>query len=95
MDEEIREALEGLSVPLWPTAGRALGLGRNSSYKAYVRGEILGAYRIGNKIRVPTAFLRHRLGLRATGRCRRETSDPSILSSVVCDATPHSESEGQ
>ncbi|MBV9859870.1 MAG: DNA-binding protein [Alphaproteobacteria bacterium] len=32
--------IERLTVPLWPDAGQALGLGRNSTYDAAARGEI-------------------------------------------------------
>ena len=61
---EIKEALmTELTVPLWPTAGKALGLSRPSTYKAVERGEIPGAFRIGEKHLVATAPLRRRLGL--------------------------------
>jgi hypothetical protein len=41
MDEKIREAImRELTVPLWPTAGRALGLGRSATYDAAKRGDI-------------------------------------------------------
>ena len=56
-DEEIRRALvEKVTVPLWPTAGRALGLGRNATYEAAARGD-LPVLRIGGRILVPTAKL--------------------------------------
>ena len=34
------------SVPLWPTAGKAVGLGRNATYEAAKRGEIPTGRRI-------------------------------------------------
>ena len=41
MDEKIRKSIMNeLTVPLWPTAGRALGLGRNATYEAAERGDI-------------------------------------------------------
>lgn len=51
------------TVDLWPTAGRALGLGRSATYDAAGRGEIPGLLRIGAKYRVATATLRRTLGL--------------------------------
>lgn len=62
MDGDTRLLLtRELSVPLWPTAARALGIGRNTAYKIFARGEIPGAYRVGNKIMVPTSALRRLL----------------------------------
>ena len=49
------------TVPLWPTAGQALGLGRNAAYGAAERGEI-PVLRFGRKLRVPTARLLEMLG---------------------------------
>ena len=61
---EIMAALEGeLTVPLWPTAGKALGYSRNTTYEAARHGDIPGAFRIRNNWRVATAPLRQRLGL--------------------------------
>lgn len=51
------------TVDLWPTAGRALGLGRSATYDAAGRGEIPGLLRIGHSYRVATATLRRTLGL--------------------------------
>lgn len=53
------------TVPLWPDAGRALGLGRSSTYDAADRGEIPGLIRIGRKYVVATAALRRALHLDA------------------------------
>jgi hypothetical protein len=62
--DKIREALNGLTVPVWPIAGRALGLGRDATYRAARNGE-LPTIRIGGALRVPTAPLRRMLGLEA------------------------------
>lgn len=51
------------TVDLWPTAGRALGLGRNSTYDAAKRGDIPVLRVGGHKLRVSTAALRRLLGL--------------------------------
>lgn len=50
------------TISLWPTAGRALGLGRSSTYAAADRGEI-PIIRIGKRVVVPTAALRRMLQL--------------------------------
>jgi hypothetical protein len=62
--DKIREALNGLTVPVWPIAGRALGLGRDATYRAARNGD-LPTIRIGGALRVPTAPLRRLLGLEA------------------------------
>ncbi len=36
-------------MALWPTAGKALGLSRNFTYRAAAAGEIPGAKKIGGK----------------------------------------------
>jgi hypothetical protein len=51
------------TVDLWPTAGKALGLGRSATYAAATRGEIPGLLRVGGLWRVATATLRKTLGL--------------------------------
>ncbi len=51
------------TVPVWPTAGRAIGLSRSSTYLAAQRGEIPGLLRIGGRYMVATAALRRALGL--------------------------------
>jgi hypothetical protein len=62
MDDEIKRALmEKVSVPP-QIAGKAFGLGRNASYAAVKNGD-LPSIRIGNKIAVPTAPLRRKLGI--------------------------------
>ena len=60
--EVLAELDTELTVPVWPTAGKALGLSRNSTYEAVKRGDI-PSLRIGCAIRVPTAALRQMLGL--------------------------------
>jgi hypothetical protein len=63
LDEKIRKAImRDLTVPLWPTAGRALGLGRSATYDAASRGEI-PTIQVGRKKPVPTAPLRKMLGI--------------------------------
>jgi len=62
-DEDIKEAiLRELTVPLWPHAGRALGLSKNPTYEGGHRGEI-PCFRIGGRFRTPTATLRRMLGI--------------------------------
>jgi hypothetical protein len=57
-----REIMTKLTVPLWPTAGKALGLGRNSTFEGARKGEI-ETIAVGRRRPVPTAFLRRKLGL--------------------------------
>jgi hypothetical protein len=62
-DREIRrEIMTKLTVPLWPTAGRALGLGRNLTFEGARTGEI-ETIAVGRRRPVPTAWLRRKLGL--------------------------------
>lgn len=62
-DRKIRkEIMTRLTVPLWPTAGRALGLGRNSTFEGARTGEIK-TIAVGRRRPVPTAWLRKKLGL--------------------------------
>jgi hypothetical protein len=49
-------------VALWPTAGRALDLGRNATYRA-ARDGTIPTIRAGARWLVPTAALRTLLGL--------------------------------
>jgi hypothetical protein len=63
-DEEIRkEILTKLAVPLWPTAGRALGLGQHAAHAAAKNGAIPTLEGMGRKKPVPTSWLREVLGL--------------------------------
>ena len=48
--------IERMTVPVWPDAGQMLGLGRNATYDAVVRGEI-PVLRIGRRILVPRKAL--------------------------------------
>jgi len=62
-DAEIkRQIMSKLTVPLWPIAGRALGLGRGSTFEAARKGEI-ETIQVGRRRPVPTSFLRRKLGL--------------------------------
>ena len=64
MDEDIKqELLTKQSVPLWPTAGKALGTGKEETYAAARRGTFPGAYRIGKKWRAATPPIRRVLDL--------------------------------
>jgi hypothetical protein len=63
MDAKIRKAImQDLTVPLWPTAGRALGLGRSATYKA-AKEKKIPTLDMGHKMPVPTAVLRKMLGI--------------------------------
>ena len=44
--------IESLTMPVWPDAGKRLGLGRNATYDAVARGEI-PVLRFGRRIVVP------------------------------------------
>jgi hypothetical protein len=62
-DRKLRhEIMTKLTVPLWPTAGRALGLGRNLTFEGARTGEI-ETIQVGRRRPVPTSFLRRKLGL--------------------------------
>jgi hypothetical protein len=64
---EIRKILdENIVLPLWPETGRLLHLGRGATYAAAERGEI-ETVDFGRLKRVPTAWLRRRLGLDEPG----------------------------
>lgn len=47
---------ECLTMPVWPDAARALGIGRNAVYEAVARGDI-PSIRVGKRILVPRAAL--------------------------------------
>lgn len=53
---------DNLTLFLYPDTAEILGLGRNSAYSAAERGEI-ETLRFGRLKRVPTAWLRRKLGL--------------------------------
>jgi hypothetical protein len=62
MDEIKRALTENLVVPLWPTTGKALGLKRGATYSGAAKGEI-PTINVGRLKRVPTAWLRRKVGL--------------------------------
>jgi hypothetical protein len=52
------------TVPLWPDAAQAFGLGRARAFELGRRGELpFPVYRLGRSWRVPTAALRRALHL--------------------------------
>jgi len=53
---------ENAVLPLWPAAGQILGLKRGVTYEAAKSGEIR-TIRIGRLYKVPTAWLRQKLGV--------------------------------
>jgi hypothetical protein len=62
-DAKIRkDIMTKLTVPLWPTAGQALGLGRNLTFEGAKTGEIV-TIQVGRRRPVPTAWLRRKLRL--------------------------------
>jgi excisionase family DNA binding protein len=70
LPEIIDEILTSLVVPLWPHAGKALGLSRGSTYAAAERGEI-PTIKIGRLLRVPVRALERLLD--TADRSRVET----------------------
>jgi hypothetical protein len=62
MSELEKKLRENVVLPLWPDTGQALHLGQNSTYSAAERGEI-ETIPFGRLRRVPTAWLRKKLGL--------------------------------
>jgi hypothetical protein len=61
--EEIRKLLnENAVLPLWPETGKVLGLRRGATYAAAHSGDIR-TVRFGRLLKVPTAWLRAKLGL--------------------------------
>ena len=63
-DDEIRkEIMTKLAVPVWPTAGKALGLGQHAALAAAKRGDIHTLPWGGKQPPVPTSWLRRVLGL--------------------------------
>jgi hypothetical protein len=64
--DEVHQLLEdNAAVPLWPEAGKALGLTRGAAYRGGVTGDIK-VIRVGRLKRVPTSWLRNQLGLEPT-----------------------------
>ena len=64
--EEIRAKA---TVPIWPHAGMAYGLGKSATYKAAHAGEI-EVIRLGRLLKAVTSPMRARLGLSAGGEAR-------------------------
>ena len=65
--DEVKELLDSRALlPLWPETGSILGLCRNTTYEAAARGDIK-TVRFGRLKRVPTAWLRQKLGLDEPG----------------------------
>jgi hypothetical protein len=63
-DREIRKALdERLTVPLWPYAGRALGMQRGATYEAAKTGAI-ETLDVCRKKDVSTAWLKDKLKIK-------------------------------
>jgi hypothetical protein len=62
MTDQERQLNEKLVVRLWPEAGEMLQLSRNAAYEAAKRGDIK-TVNVGKLKRVPTAWLRQKLGL--------------------------------
>jgi excisionase family DNA binding protein len=66
MDDFAKLLKENAVLPLWPEAGKVLGLKRGVTYEAARSGEIR-TIRIGRLYKVPTAWLRQKLGLEEPG----------------------------
>ena len=65
--DEIRKLLrEHAVLPLWPQTGTILSLSRGGTYAAAERGDI-PTIQLGRLKRVPTAWLRQKLGLDELG----------------------------
>jgi hypothetical protein len=56
-----QDEIESKAVPLWPEAGRMLGLGRGTTYKKAQTGEIKTLPLSGKKL-VPRSWLKQVLG---------------------------------
>jgi hypothetical protein len=64
---ELRKLLEeNVVLPLWPETGKLLKLKRGATYAAERRGEIQ-TIALGRLKRVPTAWLRAKLGINESG----------------------------
>jgi excisionase family DNA binding protein len=62
MDEELKRALQGAKVPLWPEGAKALNMKRSAVYRAAQRGE-LPVLRIGRGYVLKGAPFRRLLGM--------------------------------
>jgi hypothetical protein len=66
MDEIMKLLNENAVLPLWPQAGQVLGLRRGATYAAARSGEIK-TIKLGRLLKVPTSWLRQKLGLNEPG----------------------------
>ena len=66
LPEILEEIKSQPTVPVWPHAGKALGLTRSQAYRAAARKEI-DTMRFGRVIKVKSVALRKQLGIDATG----------------------------
>jgi len=66
MDDLRKLLTENAVLPLWPDSGTILRLSRNATYAAAARGDIK-TIQLGRLKRVPSAWLRAKLGLDETG----------------------------
>ena len=62
MDQIQRLLTENAVLPLWPETGKILNLSRGAIYAAAERGDVK-TIQLGRLKRVPTAWLRQKLGL--------------------------------
>jgi len=76
MTNEIKSLLnENVVLPLWPETGKTvLGLSRGATYSAAAKGQIK-TISFGRLRKVPTAWLRHKLGLDNGWRDRPPAED--------------------
>jgi hypothetical protein len=76
MTDEIKRLLnENAVLPLWPETGKTvLGLSRGSTYSAAAKGQIK-TISFGRLRKVPTAWLRQKLGLNDGWRDRPPAED--------------------
>ena len=66
MDDLRKLLTENAVLPLWPDSGTILRLSRNATYAAAARGDIK-TIQLGRLKRVPSAWLKAKLGLDETG----------------------------
>ena len=57
------EEIKRDTIPVWPDAGKRLGVGKNQAYEAAKTGE-LPTIKIGKRILVPLAAFERMLGLK-------------------------------
>jgi hypothetical protein len=62
MDDFPKLLKENAVLPLWPEAGQLLGLRRGATYAAARSGDIK-TIKLGRLLKVPTSWLRQKLGL--------------------------------